>query len=60
MFEAATFKIFKLSDLAGRYLRILRFTDENIELIVAKDVNTGDIFVLEERAIGVSEIGSVR
>ena len=39
---------FKLEDLIGKIIHIQSFTNENIELITAKDLKTGELFVLNE------------
>ena len=39
---------FVLEDLIGRVVRINSLKDKDVELIVAVDINTGEIFVLKE------------
>jgi len=42
-------KTFKLEDLIGRDLRIKKFkSDEGIDIITATDLDTGELFVLEQ------------
>lgn len=41
-------KTFELEDLVGRVIGIQSFRGDNFELIMAKDLKTGDFFVLKE------------
>lgn len=41
-------KRFKMSDLVGRRIILESFKSSNKELFVARDLNTGDLFVIEE------------
>ena len=48
MFDKCKLKIFNVADLVGRSLNIQTFKDDDVELIVAVDTKTGDLFVLKE------------
>jgi hypothetical protein len=41
-------KTFELEDLKGRNLDVKSFTSENVELIIAADTASGEIFVLKQ------------
>ena len=47
-YNKCTTKTFKLEDLVDRVIGIQSFRDKNIELIVAKDMKTGEFFVLKQ------------
>lgn len=48
MFKDVKIKTFDPEDLVGRTIAIQSLTDNHVELIVAKDLRTGDLFVLKE------------
>ena len=48
MFEIAETKTFGLCDLTGRTLEIRSFKGTYTILTIAKDIKTGEMFVLEE------------
>ena len=48
MFKDVPFKRFDMSDLVGRKLDIRSFKERSTELIGAKDMETGELFILEE------------
>jgi len=48
MFKEAKAKTFSLEDLVGRVIGIQSFRDNNMELIMAKDLKTGEFFVLKQ------------
>lgn len=54
MIKEADIKTFVLEDLVGRKVEIGSFKSEGIELIVARDLKTGDIFVLKENRYPVA------
>jgi hypothetical protein len=41
-------KTFELEDLKGRNLDVKSFTSENVELIIAADTASGEIFILKQ------------
>ena len=47
-FKSVKIKTFQLEDLKGRNVNIRSFTNENIEIILAIDTDTGDLFLLKE------------
>ncbi len=48
MFKDVKAKTFELEDLIDRVIGIQSFKDKNIELIMAKDLKTGEFFVLKQ------------
>lgn len=48
MFKNREIKTFELEDLVGRKIDIRSFTEGSTELLCAKDMETGDFFVLKE------------
>ena len=48
MFKDAKTKTFELEDLIDRVIGIQSFRDKNIELIMAKDLKSGEFFVLKQ------------
>jgi len=48
MFKEAKVKTFNLEDLVDRVIGIQSFRDKNIELIMAKDLKSGEFFVLKQ------------
>lgn len=46
--KIADIKTFDMPDLVGRTVKIRSFREESAELIIAHDVNSGEIFVLKE------------
>jgi hypothetical protein len=48
MFKDVPFKKFDMLDLVGRKLDIRSFKEGSTELIGAKDMETGELFILEE------------
>lgn len=48
MAGSITIKCFDLADLIGRRLEVRSFKDDHVELIIAFDIKTGDVFVLKE------------
>jgi len=48
MINKVAIKTFNLEDLIDRTIKIRSFKDKNLELIVAIDKITGDLFVLKE------------
>lgn len=48
-------KTFDLEDLVGRVIGIQSFRDGHIELIMAKDLKTGEFFVLKQISHPVAE-----
>ena len=48
MYKDVKVKTFELEDLIDRVIGIQSFRDKNIELIMAKDLKTGEFFVLKQ------------
>lgn len=48
MFKDIPYKTFAWADLVGRKLDVRSFKEGSTELIGAKDMETGDLFVLQE------------
>lgn len=48
MFKDIPFKTFTISDLVGRKLDIRSLKEGSTELISAKDMETGELFILQE------------
>jgi len=48
MFSDVKPKTFELEDLIDRVIGIQSFKDKNIELIMAKDLKSGEFFVLKQ------------
>ena len=47
-FRVAKTQIFNFKDLVGRSINIRSFRDDNLELIVGHDIDTGELFVFKE------------
>lgn len=48
MFTEVKIQTFELKDLVNRTLKILSLSSNHLELIAAKDLKTGEIFIIEE------------
>lgn len=48
MFKDVPIKTFKLADLVNRKVSINSYRNKHIELIIAKDLVSGELFVLKE------------
>lgn len=47
-FNTKETKTFQIKDLVGKTLAIRSFRDDNVELIVAKDTDTGEVYIIQE------------
>ncbi len=47
MLDGVEVKTFKLEDLIGRVVKVQSFKDKHVELIIAQDLNSNELFLLK-------------